>query len=68
MVAMDGYMLDTNAFNGLVDGPISPELLAASAPLYATHIQLDELNNTCSAERRAELRHMFDAIGCRAQN
>jgi predicted nucleic acid-binding protein len=60
---MDGYMLDTNAFNGLVDGPISPELRGATAPLYATHIQLDELSNTRSVERRTELLHMFDAIG-----
>jgi hypothetical protein len=62
-VAMDGYMLDTKAFNGLVDGGISPELRGATARLYATHIQLDELNNTCSVDRRAVLLHMFEAIG-----
>ena len=52
-------VLDTNIFNKLVDGAIKIEELPPSDGFIATHIQIDELNNTANKERRAHLLLQF---------
>jgi len=54
-------MLDTNLFNGLVDGQMSIDVLQGKT-LLATHIQLDELNATSNPTRRAKLVSMFELV------
>ena len=58
---MKGYMLDTTFFNKVADGSISVEAFSG-LDLFATHIQLDELQNTKSDARRAELLRRFAKI------
>lgn len=55
------YVVDTNIFNKLIDGRISIDELPSDAPYIATHVQIDELNNTKDkdGERRAQLFLMF---------
>jgi len=53
------YVLDTNIFNRLADGAISRSNLPNDSEFIATHIQLDEINNTKDAERRARLLLVF---------
>src|SRR5437899_4828436 len=55
------YMLDTNLFNGVLDGKVS----AASCThlrLLATGIQASELGNTSNLTRRAELLAVFEQV------
>ncbi len=56
------YILDTNIFNKLVDGKFSINNLPSNCSFVATHIQIDEINNTKNAERRAQLFLMFAQI------
>ena len=49
------YVLDTCIFNKLADGLIALSDLPNDGQLVATHIQIDELNNTGGQERRAKL-------------
>lgn len=49
-----GYMLDTNLFNDIADGKIRLSAFAGRR-LFATHVQLDELNNTPDVERRGKI-------------
>lgn len=49
------YVVDTCIINKLVDGEIELESLPAIGELVATHIQVDELNNTKNPKRRARL-------------
>jgi hypothetical protein len=49
------YVVDTNIFNKLVDGLIGIEDLPSNGPYLATHIQIDEINNTKDSDRRALL-------------
>ena len=56
------YILDTNIFNKLVDGSLLPSDLPSDGQFIATHIQIDELNNTADNERRAKLFLMFAKI------
>lgn len=56
------YILDTNIFNKLVDGSLLPDDLPSDGQFVATHIQIDELNNTANNERRAKLFLMFAKI------
>jgi rRNA-processing protein FCF1 len=49
------HVVDTNIFNKLVDGSLRPEDLPHGAEFVATHVQVDELNNTSNNERRARL-------------
>ena len=60
MVA-EGHILDTNLFNDVADGKV---LLSAFAGrrLFATHVQLDELNNTPDIERREKLCASFQRV------
>jgi predicted nucleic acid-binding protein len=52
---MTKYIFDTNIFNRLVDERFHLSELPSDAEFVATHIQIDELNNTKDAERRARL-------------
>ncbi|CAH1087064.1 hypothetical protein [Candidatus Nitrotoga sp. 1052] len=56
------YVVDTNIFNKLVDGTINVNDLPSDGPFIATHIQIDELNNTNDRERRARLFLMFAEV------
>jgi len=56
------YVVDTNIFNKLVDGVFRIEDLPSDGPYLATHVQIDELNNTKDAERRARLFLMFAEV------
>lgn len=56
------YVVDTNIFNNLVDGTINVADLPSDSPFVATHIQIDEINNTKDSERRARLFLMFAEV------
>jgi hypothetical protein len=49
------YIVDTNIFNKLVDGLLDPTNLPVKGSFVATHLQIDEINNTKDNERRARL-------------
>lgn len=53
------FVVDTNIFNHIIDGNIDTSLLPLEERLIATHIQLDEINNTANRDRRAQLFLMF---------
>ena len=57
------YVVDTTIFNKLVDGVIAMGDLPSNSQLMATHVQIDELNNTKDNERRAQLFLKFVAVG-----
>jgi predicted nucleic acid-binding protein len=59
---MAQYMLDTNIFNHILDGSISLNGIEENAELYATHIQMDELNNTTDQNRRNALIKVFKSL------
>lgn len=56
------YVLDTNIFNKLIDGIISVEQLPNDGEFVASHIQVDEINNTTDKERRARLLLQFTQL------
>lgn len=56
---LPGYMFDTNVFNRVQDGVISPHTLRGRVEAYATHVQSDEINNTRDPARRAALAQVF---------
>src|SRR5258706_787597 len=60
MSIASGYMCDTNVFNRILDGAIAPESLRG--PLFATHIQRDEIGNTKDLGRRTALMAVFAEI------
>lgn len=49
------YVVDTCIFNKLVDGKISLDTLPQNSSYFASHMQIDEINNTKDSERRAQL-------------
>lgn len=53
------YVVDTVIFNKLVDGTINVADLPSDGAFVATHVQIDEINNTGDSERRARLFLMF---------
>jgi predicted nucleic acid-binding protein len=55
------YMLDTNVFNDVLDGKISPMALTGHR-LLVIGVQLAELNATRNSARRADLRAVFEEI------
>ncbi len=56
------YMLDTNIFNLLAkDGTISVDVFK-QITLFATHIQIDELNKTSNHHLKSLLVQMFDKV------
>jgi hypothetical protein len=58
---LDGYMLDTTEFNAVAKGHV-PISEFAGRRLFATHVQLDELDQTPCEQLRAELRASFEEI------
>ena len=60
------YMFDTVAFSFALDTDKAVELLTRYAqnhgPIFATHTQWDELNNTCDPERRSQLICTFQSL------
>jgi hypothetical protein len=56
-----GYMLDTNLFNRVADGDLAIEAFQGLR-LFATHVQLDELDATKNTSRVAALRKAFKLI------
>jgi len=54
------FMLDTNAYNQLLDNDISVENLKGE--FFTTHIPEDELNNTQKEERRKLLNAKFKEV------
>lgn len=59
---MNGYMLDTTVFNHLVEGNVDPKSLPFNRPLYVTHVQLNEIQNTRDPAKLHILLAMFTAI------
>lgn len=59
--AANGLMFDTNIFNRIADGLLDIASFQGRE-IFATHIQLDELQNTHASERRAWLVHHFKAV------
>ena len=55
------YMLDTTEFNAVAKGVISLSTYAGFR-VFATHVQLDELNNDPNDQRRAQLISTFEEI------
>jgi hypothetical protein len=58
----DRYMLDTTEFNAVAKGVI-PLPTYTGFRVFATHVQLDELNNDPDDQRRAQLISTFEEIG-----
>lgn len=58
---MTKYMLDTNIFNRVLDGDIPVEDFQ-DLHVFATHVQLDELNATKDTARAAALLNVFKRI------
>jgi predicted nucleic acid-binding protein len=56
------YVVDTNIFNKLVDGTINVADLPSDGPFVATHVQIDEINNTKDSERRVRLSLVFAEV------
>ena len=54
-------MLDTTEFNAVAKGQVALSAYAGRR-LFATHVQLDELDNTACKESRARLREAFEKI------
>src|SRR3989344_8121707 len=54
------FMLDTNAYNQLLDNDIAVEDLKGE--FFTTHIPEDELNNTTKEERRKQLNAKFKEV------
>ncbi len=55
-------MFDTNVFNHILDGAADLKPYLGKAKFYATHLQLDEINETPDDERRAALLKVFEEI------
>ncbi len=55
-------MFDTNVFNDILDGKIDVMTLPPKAEVFATHIQLDEINNTKDDLRRSRLLSVFHSL------
>ena len=56
------YVVDTCIFNKLIDGEISLGALPQRSSFFASHIQIDEINKTPDAERKAQLFLKFAEI------
>jgi hypothetical protein len=55
-------MFDTVVFNRIVDGALDIGAFVGKARFYATHIQLDEINETSKPQRRQALLEVFNRI------
>jgi hypothetical protein len=58
---MTKYMLDTNIFNRVLDGDI-PVVDFQDLHVFATHVQLDELNATKDTARAAALLNVLGSL------
>jgi hypothetical protein len=58
---LDGYMLDTTEFNAVVKGGL-PHSAISGQRLFATHVQLDEIDKTACAQTRTQLRAAFNDV------
>ncbi len=56
------YVVDTNVFNWIADGRLSQVTFPSDAELLATPVQIDEINSTRNAERRAHLVRVFEKV------
>lgn len=56
------YMFDTVVFNRILDGALDIGAFVGKARFYATHIQLDEINETSKPQRRQALLEVFNRI------
>ena len=61
-MSIPAYMFDTVVFNRILDGALDIGTFVGKARFYATHIQLDELNETSNPQRRQALLEVFDRI------
>ncbi len=59
---MNGYILDTNVFNRVLDGQLQLPALEVGVSYFATHVQLDELAATREEPRRERLLEQFSSI------
>ena len=58
---MQEYMLDTNIFNRILDDNLDLEKFnKPHKPLFATHVQKDEINKTPDVNRRNNLLSIFE--------
>jgi hypothetical protein len=55
-------MFDTVVFNRILDGALDIGAFVGKARFYATHIQLDEINETSNSQRRQALLEVFNRI------
>lgn len=53
------YVVDTNIFNHLLDGRLTPSALPCASGFVATNVQLRELDGTKNTVRRAALMDTF---------
>jgi len=56
------YVVDTSILNKLVEGVLTPDHLPTDGEFVASHIQIDELNQTKDEEKRAQLFLTFATI------
>jgi predicted nucleic acid-binding protein len=59
---MSNVMLDTNAFNRVLDSAIDPALPARGHHIYVTHVQQNELQATRNPDRLERLLAIFSAV------
>ena len=60
---MTKYILDTNIFRRVLDGELDAGVIAERVSLFATHIELNELQNTRDEKLRQQLLDTFEAVG-----
>ncbi len=56
------FMFDTNIFDRVLDGKIDIAAIKSNKNLYATHIQLDELNAAPDLNRKGKLLKIFQQV------
>ena len=56
---MKKYVVDTSLINKLADGTVGADELPNDGVFVATHIQIDEINQTKNPERRTKLLEKF---------
>lgn|SRR6185503_4628931 len=61
-MTIPAYMFDTVVFNRILDGALDIGAFVGKARFYATHIQLDEINETSNSQRRQALLEVFNRI------
>jgi hypothetical protein len=69
-MSIPAYMFDTVVFNRILDGALDIGAFVGKSRFYATHIQLDEINETSNPQRRQALLGVFNRVtgnGVRSQ-